>query len=140
MSRNILAMVMRIAQESCGHLSLFSAVFLVFCLGVAGPAVAKMQHAATPDPILTGGAAGPCDPKLAGPDYVAGTDVNGNPVAPADLPGGTTVHLDSDTVLPEVPIHKGSHQQVLVKADVPGLADAVDPPPACPAPKARSRR
>jgi hypothetical protein len=38
-----------------------------------------------PDALLTE-AKGPCNPGLDGPEYVAGTDADGNPVAPADLP------------------------------------------------------
>lgn len=38
------------------------------------------------DPVLTGAPPGPCDPDLAGADVVDGVDVQGNPVAPADLP------------------------------------------------------
>jgi hypothetical protein len=38
-----------------------------------------------PDAILTDSLNGPCDPELGQADLVPGTDVNGNPVAPADL-------------------------------------------------------
>jgi hypothetical protein len=38
-----------------------------------------------PEPLLHDGAKGPCDPQTSRPDFVAGVDVNGNPVAPADL-------------------------------------------------------
>ena len=37
------------------------------------------------DPILDGGPSGPCDPGASSADYSAGTDVNGHPVASADL-------------------------------------------------------
>lgn len=48
-----------------------------------GPALAIAAESSQSDPLLTE-TRGPCDPRLAGPDYVAGTDVNGNPVTSAD--------------------------------------------------------
>jgi len=41
-----------------------------------------------PDPILSGTIDGPCDPGLSQPELRPGTDVEGRPVAPADLAAG----------------------------------------------------
>ena len=38
-----------------------------------------------PEPLLHDGVKGPCDPQLGRPDFGPGVDVNGSPVAPADL-------------------------------------------------------
>ena len=38
--------------------------------------------------ILTDNLSGPCDPQLGQAELMNGTDVNGNPVTPADLAGG----------------------------------------------------
>lgn len=53
----------------------------------AGQAHAGIVVRGAAKPLLNNGAAGPCDPGLAGPDYVSGVDVNGNPVLPADIAG-----------------------------------------------------
>ena len=49
-------------------------------------------------------AKGPCNPRLDGPDYVAGTDVDGNPVVAADIsrtkilaPNGVLLPLAGET-------------------------------------------
>ena len=42
-----------------------------------------------PEPLLQDGV-GPCDPQTGQPDFVPGVDVNGNPVAPADLAKANT--------------------------------------------------
>ena len=86
--------------------------------------------------MLTG-SAGPCDPHLASPDYVAGTDATGNPVAPADV-AGPTVALGSDNVIARQDEDGRLHGQVAVGTGgiyvgvgVNGLRDKVNPPPAC---------
>jgi hypothetical protein len=108
-----------------------------FCsawLIAAGVAVAQPADSAgiaqpgKPDPILMGGSAGPCDPQLDGADYVPGTDVNGNPVAAADLPGQTVPvpdHLD-------IPLKNASGgMPAYVTADGKSLAPLLNPPAAC---------
>ena len=58
----------------------FAAAFL---LVLAAPALAgTVAKPHKPDPLLDGGSTAPC---AAGPDYAAGTDVHGRPVAPADV-------------------------------------------------------
>jgi hypothetical protein len=63
------------------------AAFLVVALVFAGkPAFsAGITERDKPDPILTGEADGPCDPQLAQPEFVPGTDVEGHQVASADI-------------------------------------------------------
>ena len=46
---------------------------------------AGIANRGRPDPILTGQADGPCDPRLAQPNLTPGTDVEGHQVAPADI-------------------------------------------------------
>jgi len=60
----------------------FARLSAVLVLLAAAPAAAgTMAKPHQPDPLLDGGPASPC---MAGPDYQAGMDVNGHPVAPAD--------------------------------------------------------
>lgn len=61
--------------------------FLALALLVLGTALTPTLAVAAsgPDPLLNP-AQGPCDPQLDGPDYVAGTDADGNPVPAAGLP------------------------------------------------------
>ncbi|HEY5346590.1 MAG TPA: hypothetical protein VIJ72_00245 [Rhizomicrobium sp.] len=61
----------------------WTAFALVFAMLPA--AAGSISHPSAPDPILSGGVPGPCDPKTAGADLVSGTDVTGNPVVPADV-------------------------------------------------------
>jgi len=90
-----------------------------------------------PELLLHDGARGDCDPGLAGPDYVPGVDVNGNPVRPADL-ARREIPVP-DTVL--VPLakrgrHGRSGEGPVVALDGRSLDPILNPLPACPA-KAR---
>jgi len=84
------------AQQSCSRLtSILVAIFVVLASAISSMGAS----APSPDPLLTE-AKGPCNPGLDGPDYVPGTDVDGNPVVPADvsqakapLPQGVLVPL-----------------------------------------------
>ena len=85
-----------------------------------------------PEPLLHDGAAGPCDPRLASPDYVPGVDVNGNPVPPADLAGRRNPVPDG--VL--VPLAKqGRHGRLgeapVVAIDGRTLDPILNPPSGC---------
>ena len=67
----------------------------LFCglLACANPAfAATLAHPNPPDPLLDGGPATAC---AARPDYAAGIDVTGRPVAPADLAETRTPVPDS---------------------------------------------
>jgi hypothetical protein len=73
----------------------------VLALLAAAPALAgTMAQPHKPDPLLDGGPTAPC---AAGVEYAAGSDVNGNPVPPADM-GDTHVPLPDNIA---VPLHGG---------------------------------
>ncbi len=80
-----------------------------------------------PDPILTGGSPGPCDPNTASADYVGRTDVNGNPVAPADL-DRPAVPVPGHVDIP-IKVRKGA--PTYVSADGKSLAPLLNPPSGC---------
>lgn len=82
--------------------------------------------------ILTGGPAGPCDPQTDSADYVAGTDVNGQPVAAADL-DKAPVPVPAQMQLP-LKARRGA-APAYVLADGKALAPLLNPPPGCAAPQ-----
>lgn len=86
------------------HSQLYFTGLILGCLLVlpaaAPPPAATMAHPAKPDPLLDGGPTAPC---AEGPDYVAGADVNGAAVAPADI-GAPKVPVP-DAI--SVPLHAG---------------------------------
>jgi hypothetical protein len=56
-------------------------------MALCGPAwAASIVHPTPPNPLLSDGKPGPCDPRLDQPDYIGQVDVAGNPVAPASVP------------------------------------------------------
>jgi hypothetical protein len=69
----------------------------VVLVAVASFGFGKIERPTPYDPILQGPPPGPCNPQLGGADVVAGTDANGHPVVPADLPNRT------NTAAPQVP-------------------------------------
>jgi hypothetical protein len=104
--------------------------------GVAGDAFAASRGRITPaqtgpDPVLMGPSWGPCASEIFSPDYVAGMDAYGHPVAPADLPGNITAAIPSDVVVPEVFTKNRNIGRVDVPVEIPGLAEASAPPPVC---------
>jgi len=64
--------------------ALLAAAALFWGIGQPGLA-ATMTQPSKPDPLLDGGPTSAC---AAGVDYAAGTDANGQPVAPADVAAG----------------------------------------------------
>jgi hypothetical protein len=118
-------------QQNCWR---SGAAFLGFLalLSLGNPSLGA--PAAAPDPLLTG-TKGPCDPKLDGPDYVAGTDVDGNPVVPADVdqakvqvPGGVLVPLGR----PASSRNSVAQNQTLMALNQKQVDSILDPQPACP--------
>lgn len=101
-------------------------------LAVGSPDIVR----AAPDPILMGPPApdGPCYTGGSHADYVGGTDVNGNPVVSADAESPFHVRLQSETVRPELRSQNRAIRDTQVLVHVDGLAQAVNPPPACPPP------
>jgi len=89
------------------------------------------------DPVLDGGPPGPCDPGAANADYVGGTDINGHPVASADL-DAAPVPVPGQIL---VPLKAGAGREPLyVQADGKKLETLLNPPAACPARAARPVR
>jgi len=73
---------------------------LLVLLAAAPAAAGTMAKPHQPDPLLDGGPTNPC---MAGPDYQAGVDVNGHPVAPADEQAARVPVPDEIAV----PLHSG---------------------------------
>lgn len=77
---------------------------------------------------------GPCDPKLDGPNYVPGTDADGNPVAAADS-SQAKVPVPDGMLLP-LGHHSGANgnarPQALARLDQKELDPILNPKPACP--------
>src|SRR5689334_3959545 len=80
-------------------------------LALAPVSAGSISRNSGPDPILTGPTPGPCAQAAAGPDYVAGVDATGNPVAPADE---TVAPLPDKEVLVTVPSRRGREVSVPV--------------------------
>ena len=99
-------------------------------LAGANPAFCgTMAHPNQPDPLLDGGPTSTC---AAGADYVAGQDVNGRPVAPADagtpkvpVPGNMAVPLHGGSVNPATGAGSGAY----VSLDKQQIDKLVNPPP-----------
>jgi hypothetical protein len=119
-------------QENCWLALAFLVLGTLLAPTLADAAAGKVQ----PDPLLAE-AKGPCNPRLDGPDYVAGTDVDGNPVVAADLsqaktpaPNGVLLPLAGKT-------GKGSRPQAYAQLSQKDVDSILNPKPACPAaPKA----
>jgi hypothetical protein len=116
-------------QENCW----LALAFLV--LGtLLGPALADAAAGPPkPDPLLAE-AKGPCNPGLDGPEYVAGTDADGNPVAPADLsqekvpvPQGILQPLNGQSRKA-----RGDRQQAYAVLSQKDVDSILDPKPTCP--------
>lgn len=121
------------------HLQLYYKICLATAMIVtsaAAPAIGAGSGAITdrsrPEPLLQTVPTGPCDPGLAQPNYVPGVDVNGDPVAAADVPA------------PPVPVPEGvvvplkSHRHrwrpggtSYVQLDGRAVEGLVNPPPGC---------
>jgi hypothetical protein len=103
----------------CGGMLIAASLVLAepaLCVGIVQPA--------PPDPILQDSPAGPCDPQKASADYVGGTDVDGNPVAAADL-DHQPVPLPGHMM---IPLKSGAY----IDADGKKLDPLLNPPSGCP--------
>ncbi len=110
---------------------------LMLLLVGAGTAQAGIAVRDAPEPLLQDGTSGACDPGLAGPDYVPGVDVTGNPVVTADLARGKNPVPDEIFVpLARKGHHGRSGEGPVAALDGRGLESILNPAPACPA-KAR---
>lgn len=85
------------------------------------------------DPLLTG-AHGPCDPRLDSPDYVPGTDVNGNSVAAVDS-SQAKVPVPDGMLLPlghQSGANGKTRPQAWAQLNQKELDPLLNPKPACP--------
>ena len=104
---------------------------IALLVAICGPAyAAAIVHPTPPEPLLTGGKPGPCDPKLGQPDYVAGVNVAGNPVPPADLPAAQT-SLPAEILVPLHGNSRRSGEGPVIALDGQALEPLLTPPPGC---------
>jgi len=101
-------------------------VIAALCLAGAPALGGTISRSTAPDPILTGGPPGPCDPRSDGADFVPGTDINGNPVVPADV-GAKPVPVPEGMLVP-VGHGRNAPQAALSGKQLAALLDN----PACP--------
>ena len=108
------------------------AAILLGCLIVCcGPVrAASIVHPTPPDPLLSEGKPGPCDPRLGQPDYVGGVDVAGNPVAPADIPAAKNP-VPAEVLVPLDGKGRRRGQGPVIALDGQALAPLLNPSPAC---------
>ena len=83
--------------------ALLGGMALLFAANLA--LAGTVANRAAPDPLLNP-TPGPCAGLAAGPDYAAGTDADGQPVAPADV-GAEPVPLPEAIA---IPLHGGQTQ------------------------------
>ena len=93
---------------------------LLVSLALVALPCANANSVAAGDRAVKRGITDTCDPNLAGPDYVAGVDVTGNRIAPADIGGGSGVDLSRVSATPILtPGRHGRHVQVVVQGAEP---------------------
>ena len=110
--------------KAAASVFLMLAAWLLTACPAASGTISRSQG---PDPILSGGPPGPCDRRTESPDFVPGTDVNGNPVVPTDV--GAQPPPLPEAVLVPLGRH-GRGQAVLSGKQLAGLLVR----PACPKP------
>lgn len=96
------------------------------CLAASPVLAGTIARSTAPDPILTGGPPGPCDPSADGADFVPGTDINGNPVVPTNV--GATPVPAPQALLVTVGHGRNAPQAVMSGKQLAALLDN----PACP--------
>ena len=100
---------------------------------IGSSAFAGIAVHGAPDPLLHDGVRGPCDPQTGWPDFVAGVDVNGNPVAPADLAKAKTPVPDGILVpLRNQGQGRGPEGKPVIALNGKTLDPILNPAPACP--------
>ena len=92
---------------------------------------AGIANRSAPEPLLNGSAKGPCDPRLDQPNYIAGTDVSGHPVAQADLARSKLPVPDEILVSPSNQATQGK-EGPMVAIDGKALEPLLNPKAACP--------
>jgi hypothetical protein len=95
----------------------------VVALGLCLPALAAgIVQDSPPDPLLDGRVDGPCAALTDGPDYAAGVDARGQPVAPPDI-GAPPVAIPDQVM---VPLPGGGHGRRHRQATGEGSYAAID--------------
>ena len=102
---------------------------------LAAFASSPLSAAQSEGSLLTVGTPGPCDARLDQPDYVAGVDVAGNPVVPADVPAARNP-VPAGALVPLSRGHRRGGQGPIAALDGKALDTLLNPKPAC-APKTR---
>ncbi len=115
----------RLPQAAVLLALLFGVVPLLLAAAAAYGGTIVRHH---DDSILMGPAPGPCANEPA--DYIGGTDATGHPVAPADVGGGPSVELGSETVYAETE-SSGHKPGAIVPVEVHGLRAALAAPNGC---------
>lgn len=120
---------MQQAQENYRKIALGALLVLGLLLAVKPAVSADAPTHPSPRPdILTDAPAGPCDPQSGQADLVPGTDVNGNPVAPADLASGPIPNPGQIAV----PLRaRRGRDPAYVTVDGNKLGPLLDPSPSC---------
>ena len=119
---------MQQTQENCWLVLAFLVLGTLLAPTLADATAGTVQ----PDPLLTE-AKGPCDPRLDGPDYVAGTDVDGNPVVAADL-SQVKIPAPKGVLLPlagETGKSKSARPQAYAQLSQKDVDSILNPKPAC---------
>lgn len=118
---------MQQTQQNCRFRVLGWPILLVVALAATPGVVAS---APKPDPLLSE-AKGPCDPQLDDPDYIAGTDADGNPVAPADL-FGNKIPAPKGILVPLAGRSgRRGRSQAYAELDQKDIDSILNPKPAC---------
>lgn len=128
---------MRRAQENYRIAALAGLVLVALVFAGKAAFSAGMADRGKPDsilggaPILSGAplapGGGPCDPALDLADVTPGEDVNGQPVAPADLPV-PPLHLDGGIAMPLKPVPGRAGNSAYVMVDGRNLNPLINPP------------
>jgi hypothetical protein len=116
-------------QQSQQYFKIMAGVSLIVFLTGGATGGSGIVRPSAPDPLLSGGRPGPCDPRLDQPDAMSGVDVNGNPVAQADLPAAKTPVPDEILVPLDRRGRRGAAP--VVALDGQTLNSLINPAPGC---------
>jgi hypothetical protein len=122
-------------QQTQQCYKIIAAGILILLVTPAAPSAARPEaiaQPAPPQPSLQDAPTGPCDPGLDQPNYVAGVDVNGNPVVAADAPA-QRVPVPRAVMVP-LKNRGGAHRPgdaPYVELDGRSLDRLLNPPPGC---------
>jgi hypothetical protein len=113
-------------------LTVWVLILLVIPATLSAATPGAIARPAPPEPLLQDAPTGPCDPGLDQPNYVLGVDVNGNPVAAADVPAAR-VPVPQGVMVP-LKNRGGAHRPgdaPYVELDGRSLDRLLNPPPGC---------